>query len=526
MKIANAVQMAEIDRRTAEEWGVSSALLMENAGRAAAYAIAERWPAERRLLVLCGPGNNGGDGFSIARTLKNLGYTVVCLSSADSGKYSPDASAQRQAWLLAGGKILPLEQLPQQLSGGDAVIDALFGTGLQRPVSGLYAQTVELLKSRNASVAAVDMPSGVSSDTGQVLGIAPQCELTVTMGLPKPGLFIYPGKGLAGERIVAELGFPRQLLENQNLDGELLSASAVRELRRSPQPWAHKGTQGCALVIGGSAWYYGAPLLAAEAALRAGAGLCLWAAPEELVAQRPFAFREIMVWPLPTSQGLIGMEAWAELRGGLLQRQGGVSGRPLPRVTAVCVGPGLGRGPANTQLLGNIVDTVKVPLVIDADALYAIKGHILSERVVLTPHRGEMAALLDCTVAEVEGDLLAAAKEAAAKYRAVIVLKGTPTLICCRDKYWLLDSPNPVLAQGGTGDVLAGIITALLAQGYLPYEAAGMGVYLHSQAGKKAAEHQGPCGVLAGEIAAMLPRVFADLECQTENPPLRMTAVL
>ena len=511
MKIANAAQMADIDARTAQEWGVSSALLMENAGRAAAYAVAGRWPCERRIVVLCGPGNNGGDGFCVARTLSNLGYGVLCFSGADPGRYGADAAAQRNAWLLSGGEIQPLEQLPLRLRDDDVAVDALFGTGLQRPLTGVYAQAVELLQRRKIETAAVDIPSGVSCDTGRVLGAAPKCVLTVTMGLPKPGLFIYPGKDLSGEIVVAELGFARRLLENENLEGEIITSSLARSWLRSPQPWAHKGSQGCALIVGGSAWYYGAPLLAAEAALRAGAGLCLWATPDRLVEHRPFEFREIMVWPLPAPQGVIGAEAWPELSGGLLNRRGGVSGRLLPHISAVCVGPGLGRGETASQLIKNVLDHTEIPVVLDADALHALGGLTLSERVVLTPHRGEMAALLECSAEDIESDLVAAVKRAAARYHAVVVLKGTPTLIGYRGKYWLLDAPNPVLAQGGTGDVLAGIITALLAQGYAPHEAAVLGVYLHSQAGLLAAERIGPRGVLAGEAAALLPKVFAEL---------------
>ncbi len=525
MKIASAAQMAYIDEHTAQEWGINSALLMENAGRAAAYAIAERRPRDWRVIVLCGPGNNGGDGFCAARTLFNLGYRVVCLSSVLPEKYSAAAAEQRQAWLLAGGSIERLESLADILSAGDVVVDALFGTGLQRPVEGLYASAIEVLCNRKADVAAVDIPSGVSCDTGAVLGIAPQCALTVTMGLPKPGLFMYPGKKLAGERIVAEVGFARQLLQSVDLEGRLMTDSAAKQLLRSPQPWAHKGSRGCALVIGGSAWYYGAPLLAAEAVLRTGAGLCVWAAPEELVERRPFEHREIMVWPLMSRNGNLSAEAWPELVGAFKNRRGGISGRSLPQIKAVCIGPGLGRGKEADLLVNKLLRETDVPCVVDADALHAVVGSSLSPRCVLTPHIGEMAALLGCLAADVESDLIESVKRAAVQYNAVVVLKGTPTLICDGKHYWLNDAANPVLAQGGTGDVLAGVITSLLAQGYQPVEAACLGVYLHSQAGGKAARQLGPCGVLAGEIAGMLPSVYAELGQVADLEAARGSAV-
>ncbi|MBQ7567312.1 NAD(P)H-hydrate dehydratase, partial [bacterium] len=464
----------------------------------------------------------GGDGYSVARTLANLGYEVVCLSPSKRSECSASAAAQRQAWELMGGRTAALEDIAEVLCPDDIAVDALFGTGLSRPLGGIYAEALEALSRVGALTVAIDMPSGVSSDTGQVLGIAPRCALTITMGLPKPGLFIYPGKDLAGERIVAEVGFPRALLCGDELEGQLLTSDAVRPMLRVSLPWAHKGDKGCALVVGGSSWYYGAPLLAAEGALRAGAGLCVWAAPENLVERRPFELRELLVWPLPTasgslSGGILDMDAWPELSGGLSERRGGVSMRPLPSIDAICVGPGLGCRNTTDKLVMSVLASAKVPVVVDADALRLLYWEKLPGKTVLTPHRGEMAALLRCDVAEINRDLLGAAKKASAHYGSVVVLKGAPTVVCCEDRYWINDVADPVLAQGGTGDVLAGIITGLLARGCAPFEAACAGVYLHSRAGLKAAREIGPQGVLAGEIAAAVPQVYAEL-CKADVP--------
>ncbi len=504
--------MAAIDRRTMDEFGVPGLVLMENAGRSVAYAIAERWRPDNRVLVLCGPGNNGGDGYCVARTLLNIGYRVRCLSSCAEEKYGPDALCQRRAWLLAGGMIESWEQLRECLGECELVVDGLFGTGLQRDIGGVYAQLVDEVNASGKPVVAIDIPSGVACDTGRCLGTAFKCRLTVTMGLPKPGLFLFPGCELAGERVVAELGFSRRLLEDVAEEGEILTRDKVRSWLPSPHRDAHKGSKGCALIIGGSTLYYGAPLLAAEAALRAGCGLCVWAAPSDLLQPRPLHYRELIVWPMDKAPDCLDMRAWPELQGGLSQQRGGESGRPLPHISALCIGPGLGREPGSAALLAQVLADAQVPVVVDADGLRLLQARPLPGQVVLTPHRGELAALMNCSLEEVAQAPLDTALRCAELYQSVVVMKGAPTVVAFRGHYWLNDVADPVLAVGGSGDVLAGIIAGLLAQGLEPWRAACAGVSVHSWAGLRAAESVGPQGVLAGEFAARVPGVLAELE--------------
>ena len=510
IRIATAEQMAHIDRASEAVFGVASTVLMNNAGRAVADAVAQVSP-RGMVVVLCGPGNNGGDGYCVARTLRGWGYDAVCFSDAHPEKYSAAANAERQAWLLCGGTVQPLDALADCLAPGALVVDALFGTGLQRPIIGKCAQAITLLNERACRVVAVDIPSGVSCDTGAVLGVAPRCELTVTMGLGKPGLYLRPGRAYAGNVRVAEVGFAAPLVEDERIGGRLLSDTLAADMWRMPLPDAHKGSRGCALVLGGSPEYFGAPLLAAEAVLRAGAGLCVWGCPEGMVSPRPWEHRELLLWPLSAPEGRLGLECWTELEGGINNRRGGVSERILPRIGAICLGPGLGVHPDSAALVAKVVEAVDIPLVVDADALRQLPPINLGERAVLTPHLGEMAALLGISVQEVEADALGAARAAAQKYGATIVLKGVPSIIWQGEKYWISDRSVPVLAQGGTGDVLAGTITSLLAQGYDPASAACLGVVIHAQAGNICAEQIGPQGVLAGEVVARIPRAFARL---------------
>ena len=503
MKVVTAAQMAALDQQAIRQIGIPGAILMENAGRALAHACARRWPRARKVLVVCGPGNNGGDGFVAARTLLDMGWDPLCLLLGSISRLAGDAALHASIYQKVGGHFLETregEPLPAAAREMDLVVDALFGTGLRRPLEGLPADLVAWMNGLGLPIAAADMPSGICSDTGRELGRAVRATLTVTMGLPKRGLFLYPGAACAGELLVADIGIPARILRSDVLPGELLERDQVQSLLPQRPPTAHKGTCGSVLVLGGSRRYPGAPFLAAEAALRVGAGLVVVACPAEIRFGPAAGLREILSIGLPSPHGVVQPEDLSALL-------------PLdPKVRALCLGPGLSRNDSVCEAIHDLLAKTDVPVVLDADALFAIAGGgPLRRGGVLTPHPGEMATLLGAPLADLEADRVGSAVRCAREYRAVVVFKGAPTIVADPDgeRYWINTSGGSVLAQGGTGDVLAGAVAGLLGQGLTPAAAARAAVFLHGRAGDLCASEQGPRGVLAGEVARALPRVLA-----------------
>ncbi|MCA9791812.1 MAG: NAD(P)H-hydrate dehydratase [Candidatus Eremiobacteraeota bacterium] len=468
--------MAEIDRLTISD-GLPGRVLMETAGRAVAREAA--WFGARRILVLCGPGNNGGDGYVAARHLHQHGFEVRLTRFGAEPQGQDDAARN---WELLAPLCLPCDDWSSlDLSEVDLVIDALFGTGLTRPLQGELAQGVDRLNRSGLPVLSVDIPSGVDSATGQVLGAAVAATRTVTFGLPKFGLLIGAGAALSGQVVVEEIGFSRRRLE-----GGAWRIGPDWVSNRLPQrPLdAHKGTCGRALVVAGSERYPGAAGMSALGALRGGAGLVTVAVPQVVKGWLESALLEAMFMPRTAEMPL--------------------------HADALCLGPGLDESDEASALCEYVLDSFYGPMVIDADGLRYVAGKS-HERHVLTPHPGEMARLLDCSTAEVQSDRVAAAREAARQTGAVVVLKGGPTLVAFADELYLNSSGGPFLAQGGSGDVLAGLITALLAQGCRTLEAAVMGVYLHGRAGELAATSLGPRGVPASAVAESIPLVYGEL---------------
>lgn len=504
MKVVTAAEMAALDQRTIREHGLPGAVLMETAGRALAEACARHGSGARRVLVFCGPGNNGGDGFVAARTLARQGWETRCELLGEPGRLVGDAALHAEVYRRMGGSLAAYPGGGARSVSGfrpDLVVDALFGTGLRRPLEGRAREAVEEINRSGLPVVSADVPSGVCSDTGRILGDAVRARVTVTMGLPKRGLLLHPGAGCAGTLEVAEIGFPRADLEDPGLPGHLLEADGLRGLLPSRPPTAHKGSCGMVLVVGGSRSYLGAPSLASEAALRVGAGLVLLACPAEIRGTLAGWMREILTLPLPSPRGTLDVSDLDSLL-------------PVPeRVRALCVGPGLAGDEETHEAVRNLVARTSVPAVLDADALRAVAGRgPLRPGLVLTPHPGEMAALTGVSVSDLESDRVAHALACAARYRAVVVMKGAPTVIAAADgrTYWINPTGGPVLAQGGTGDVLAGALAGFLAQGLEPAEAACAAVFLHGLAGEACAARLGSRGVLAGEIARALPGVLEE----------------
>jgi len=512
MLLVSACQMQALDRRTIEDFGIPGIILMENAGRRVTDLILTEFPdrLRRGVLLLIGPGNNGGDGFVIARHLAQEDVPVTILLLAAPDRFSGDALVNCRIAQRLG---LPMLQCADSeavaaaaplFTGHGLIVDAIFGTGLGREVAGRFASAIALANTSPSPVVAVDIPSGLSADTGKALGIAVKARLTVTMGLAKIGQATWPGAEFVGELRVADIGIPRAAAAEEEIRAELLDIDGLKPAMRPRDPAGHKGTFGHLLIVAGSRDKPGAAALVARGALRTGAGLVTVGCPESA--------RSVLAQKLT--------EAMTE---GLAETQGGcISEEALARITrlfeqkrALALGPGLGLEPGAQALARLLLEQAELPVVADADALTALgTDHGPAARArgprILTPHPGEMARLLGVTTSEVQADRIASAKAAALSTRAVVVLKGARTVVAAPDGRLAINpTGNPGMGTGGMGDVLTGIIGGLLAQGHDPWTASRLGVFFHGMAGDAVARDQGRWGYLATEVADRLPQLFS-----------------
>ncbi|MCL6621998.1 MAG: NAD(P)H-hydrate dehydratase [Syntrophobacterales bacterium] len=520
MKLVTAADMRELDRRTIEEVGVPSLVLMENAGRSTYLVLRREFPDLRGpVAVLAGRGNNGGDGCVVARYAANAGLPVWVLLVARREQVSGDARVNLEILDRLGVEVVEVpeaevfrEHLPRLREAG-LIVDALLGTGLNAPVRGLLAEVIEAAGRLPVPVLAVDIPSGLCADTGQVLGVALRAEVTVTYGLPKLGQILPPGRELCGRLFRVDISIPPHLL--RPLPTELAEAQEMAGLVPARPFAAHKGTFGHAVVLAGSVGKTGAAALAGEAALRAGAGLVTVAVPESLNDILEVKLTEVMSLPLPEVP---------EVRA--------LSRRALPPLweflrdkTALALGPGLGTHPETRELVQELVRTLPLPLVIDADGVNCLAGAgecLLQAPAsrILTPHPGELARFLGAATADLQARRLEVARETARNYQCLVVLKGAQTVVAAPDgRLSINPTGNPGLASGGTGDVLTGLIGGLLAQRLAPWDAARLGVYLHGLAADYLAADLGPRGFAAGDLLRVLPRALADLAAGRIPPP-------
>ncbi len=514
MKLVYAAEMQALDRYTIEELGIPGEILMENAGRGVAEIILSRFAdaAQRGTLVVCGPGNNGGDGFVVARHLAQHDIPVKLVSLAPPEKFRGEADLNLRIVKRLGLSLVQLseadlETLAQVLERCGLVVDAIFGTGLKRPVTGLFARVIETINASGRPIVAVDIPSGLSADTGRPLGVAIKATLTATMALPKVGQVIYPGKEYVGELCLVDISMPPGVIAEKGPKRFWLTEEWALSLVSCRRPDTHKGTYGHLLILAGSAGKTGAAVLAAQGALRGGAGLVTLACAQSLDPVFEGLVVEAMTAPLPyeTPEGSLSPEAFSAL-----------SALAEGKKAAV-VGPGAGVSSPAMALLQRVVAELPLPMVVDADALTALSGQIYHIRRaqrprILTPHPGELARILQTTKEAIQEDRLAAARTAAKEANAIVVLKGAATVVVAPDGREAVNSSgNPGMATGGMGDVLSGLIGALLAQGYEAFEAACLGVFIHGAAGDLLAGEKGPWGFTAMELAAKIPTVWKKL---------------
>jgi NAD(P)H-hydrate epimerase len=507
MKLLTAAAMRELDRRAIEEAAVPGAVLMENAGRAVADALGRRYAALHPgpVLVLAGKGNNGGDGFVVARHLLNRGWQVRTVLLAEGEALKGDAAVHLRALRGSGGEVCfatdeeSLRELLNAQQEARLIVDALLGTGLAAEVAGHYAAAVDWINAAGRPVVAVDLPSGVDADRGRVLGRAVRADLTVTFAFVKVGHAVFPGAALSGALEVAEIGIPLSFSAQVADDCVLVEAAEAAALL-PPRPVAgHKGTFGHLLLVAGSTGKAGAAALAAGGGVRSGAGLVTVAAPATVQKTLAVKLTEAMTVPLAEVDGALSLQAQETLAALCAGKE------------ALALGPGLGLADETAALVRRVVRECPLPLVLDADGINALSGHaeLLLERpagTILTPHPGEMARLAAVSVAEIEADRLGTAREFAARYRVVLVLKGARTVTAFPDgRLRLNGSGNPGLASGGMGDVLTGLIGGLLAQGLSPEDAAVLGVFLHGLAADRLAQSLGDAGMTASDLLRELP---------------------
>jgi ADP-dependent NAD(P)H-hydrate dehydratase / NAD(P)H-hydrate epimerase len=501
-------ESAALDRASGER-GIGVDALMENAGHAVARAAVEVAGGAygRRAVVVCGKGNNGGDGLVAARYLDRWGMGVTALLMAGAGRFRDAAAVNLVRLTERGVRTLTYTEprLARELARADVVIDAVFGTGFRGRPEGPFARALSAMGHTDAAVIAVDIPSGVEGETGAVRGEAVRADITVTMGALKPGVIFFPGAEHAGVVRVVDIGFPEDLLSS---DLWLVEPDDVAALVTPRGSDSHKRSSGVVVVVAGSRTMTGAAVLAAMAAYRAGAGLVTLAVPEEILTVVEEAITEPTFLPLPqTEDGTAAERAWDVLE----ERLGGAD--------AVAVGPGLTTNQETVRLVRRIVAESPIPLVLDADGLNAFTGHteLLSERrseAVLTPHPGEFGRLTGLSSAEVLEDRVGHARKAAAELRCTLLLKGSRTVVAEPDGTARVNpTGGPFLATGGTGDVLTGAISAFLARGLRPPDAAVLAAWVHGEAGRVAASAAGE-GTTAGDVCANLGPVLAGLREQ------------
>jgi NAD(P)H-hydrate epimerase len=517
MKIVSSSEMREIDHITAEKYAVPSLTLMENAGSAVARFALEQYPQAHRVTVVCGKGNNGGDGFVAARKLREFGKSVSVLLLAQPGDVKGDAKQMLSLLTIPPIAISSSEELVAQadaFSETDLIVDAIFGTGFHPPLPELAARAIQLINKSPAPVISIDVPSGADSDSYEITQAnACRSDAIVTFTALKPGSIF--GALTRGPIIVANIGSPDQAVTSElNIDW-----NAPPQLSRERRPLnSNKGLYGHVLIIGGSLGKSGAPRMTSLAALRIGAGLVTAAVPKGILPIVAAAIPELMTEPLhENARGAISASAFDDAD----------SQKLLERKAVLAVGPGIGKDEGTVKAILALVASSPVPIVLDADGLNAFDGkaHLLdgSKRpLVLTPHPGEMARLVGKTAQEVEADRVAIARAFAREHKIILVLKGWRTLIAAPDgKVWVNTTGNPGLAKAGSGDVLTGVIAGLIAQ--FPnrlIEAVRAGVYLHGLAADCALVDQTERTMLATDVIAAFPSAFRAAELSTNDSGL------
>lgn len=484
LTLYSADQSRELDRLAIEQTELSAYELMYRAAESAYRVLRQQWPESRQLLVVCGPGNNGGDGYLLAALAQSDGKQVTVLV-AGGEPHSDEAQRAAGQWYDCNAETLHGDQLADALSSADVVVDALTGTGLRRDLDGEWAELVSQINRSGLPVLAVDIPSGLDADSGAIRGIAIQASVTITFICLKKGQLTASGPDYCGQLILDDLDIPARIYEQVKSDCQLIDGQYVRKLLPPRKQASHKGSYGHVLIIGGDHGMAGAVALAAEAAMRTGAGLVSIATRKSHSLLMNTRCPEVMCHGIDTPEQLQPL---------------------LRRADVVAIGPGLGESEWAKSLLTEVIAT-QLYLIVDADALKLLKGIAVKRgRWILTPHPGEAAVLLGSTSGVIQQDRFAALASICERYQCVTVLKGNGTLVqaVADNRVSVCQQGNPGMASAGMGDVLTGVIAALVAQGLSLPEAARTGVYLHASAADRAAGTGGERGMMASDLFCFL----------------------
>ncbi len=501
--------MQELDRKAIETYRIPGMILMENAGKGAAEVISHTFPDihRKKIAIIAGKGNNGGDGFVIARYLLNQGASVKVYLLTDPKGLRGDAETNYSIFQRMKGEIIPVPsskdyvKVRRDLEKFDILVDGIFGTGLDAEVRGYYREVIDHLNTVQRPIVAIDIPSGLDADTGKPLGTAIRASLTITFGLPKVGHLIPPGIDYVGDVKVVDIGLPKRLVDEENIPTYLLEKDEIKGWLSIPRnPNTHKGDYGHLLVIAGSVGKTGAAAMACEAALRMGAGLVTLAIPKSLNGIMEVKLTEVMTEPLPeTPKQTLSLRAFSAIV------------RLCENKRAVIIGPGLGTFKETQSLVLKLIKTLNLPIILDADGLTALATlpkvpPFANRSLILTPHPGEMARLIRSQVKQVLEDRMRISRNFSQSQHVHLVLKGHPTLISTpKGEVFINPTGNPGMASGGTGDVLTGMIGGLVCQGFDILSSLQVAVYLHGMAGDDGAREKGEKSLIATDIIEKIP---------------------
>ena len=502
--VLTAAEMAELDRQTIEEIGLPVTALMENAGRKIVESVWRKWGdlANKNIAIFCGKGNNGGDGFVVARWLANSDARVTVILLAEPAELHGDARTNYDVMLKYSVQAVTLSQWErlEQPERVDLAFDAILGTGVKGPLRSKALQGVEALAKIQAPIVAVDLPTGINADTGQVYDPCVHADMTVTMGELKRGLLFSPARECAGQVVVADIGFPRNVVNASSVRCFRARGTAVQKRLPRRHPDTFKNRCGRVFVLAGSEGMTGAAALCAQATLRAGCGLTILGTPASLNSVLEEKLTEVMTLPLPeTDERTISFAAKTLIK------------EKIEWADVLAVGPGFGTHGESKQLLAWLLQTCDKPMVLDADALNclaadAAKIATAKAPLILTPHPGEFARLTKTSTTAVLADPVGSAAQAAKEFDAVVVLKGGPTVTAAPHGLTFINSTgNSGMATAGMGDVLTGVIASLVGQGMSPVDGALVGVFIHGLAGDLALRAKGERGLIASDVLAELP---------------------
>jgi NAD(P)H-hydrate epimerase len=534
MKLVTSEQMRKIDKTTIEEIGIPGLELMEKAGLGSALLAKRNWDGEvenKKVVIFCGKGNNGGDGFVVGRYLASWGTEVEFYLLGKKEEVKGDALVNLKKAIdlnLPVKEILKEKEFPSELKA-DLIVDAIFGTGFKGKATGLEEKAIQLINSSRIKVLSIDIPSGLDADTGLVEGVCVKADSTPTMGLPKIGQFFFPGKSYCRKVEVIDIGVPQNVIDEQKLNLNLITEEMVKSFLPHRPGDVHKGNCGKVFLLAGSTGMTGAATLASLSCLKAGAGMAILGIPKSLNEIMEIKVTEVMTKPLPD----------VRKKGALALRGLGEIMMALKWADCVALGPGLGQHFETVELVRRLVTRIELPMVIDADALNAIAkdSSILNQAkapLILTPHIGELSRLINVPIEEISKDRIKYALDSAKKFNCVLVFKGAPTIISEPEgEIYVNPTGNAGMATAGSGDVLTGIITGLLAQMIMlknsevgsvgqdikksMLESALAGVYIHGLCGNLAKEEKGEMGMIAGDMMEKLPKALKQIRCNKEG---------